>query len=84
MKQKDFKNWSPLRIFVSYFGTHKKLFIIDMCCAFLVAMVDLLYPLISRHALNELLPQPQQPVRRTHTLWRSVLPVLLAVLVFRG
>lgn len=34
--------------------------------------------------LNELLPQPQQPVRRTHTLWHSVLPVLLAVLVFRG
>ena len=57
MKKRDFKNWSPLRIFVSYFGAHKKLFILDMCCAFLVAMVDLLYPLISRHALNELLPQ---------------------------
>jgi len=57
MKKKDFKNWSPLRIFISYFGPHKKLFILDMCCAFLVSMVDLAYPLISRHALNELLPQ---------------------------
>ena len=41
MKQKDFQNWSVMRIFLSYFGPHKKLFILDMCCAFLVAVVDL-------------------------------------------
>lgn len=34
--------------------------------------------------LNELLPQPLQPVRRRHTLWRSVVPVLLAMLMFRA
>ena len=39
MKQKDFQNWSVMRIFLSYFGPHKKLFILDMCCAFLVAVV---------------------------------------------
>ena len=34
--------------------------------------------------LNELLPQPQVPVRRHHPRWRSVVPVLLAVLMCRG
>ena len=50
MQNKDFKNWSTLRIFLSYFSPHKRLFILDMCCAFFVALVDLIYPLISRAA----------------------------------
>ncbi len=57
MKKKDFKSWSVLRIFLSYFGPHKGLFILDMSCAFLVAAVDLVYPMISRYAMNTLLPQ---------------------------
>ena len=56
MKKKDFKSWSTMRIFLSYFGPHKKLFILDMCCAFFVALVDLAYPLISRRAMNTMLP----------------------------
>ena len=56
MKQKDFQNWSVMRIFLSYFGPHKKLFILDMCCAFLVAVVDLIYPLVSRSAMYDMLP----------------------------
>lgn len=45
-----------MRIFVSYFGTHKKLFILDMSCAFLVAAIDVAFPLVSRFAMYELLP----------------------------
>ena len=56
MKQKDFQNWSVMRIFLSYFGPHKKLFILDMCCAVLVAVVDLIYPLVSRSAMYDMLP----------------------------
>ncbi|MBR5329349.1 MAG: ABC transporter ATP-binding protein, partial [Firmicutes bacterium] len=56
MKQIDFKNWGLLRIFLTYFKPHKKLFILDMVCAFFVAVVDLIYPLISRHAMNHMLP----------------------------
>ena len=53
--QKDF-NKSLFNIFFSYFGPHKKLFIIDMCCAFFVAVVDIAFPLVSRFAMYELLP----------------------------
>ena len=45
-----------MRIFVSYFGTHKKLFILDMSCGFLVAAIDVAFPLVSRFAMYELLP----------------------------
>ncbi len=54
-KEKDFKK-SMMRIFLSYFGAHKKLFILDMSCAFLVAAVDVAFPLVSRFAMYELLP----------------------------
>ena len=45
-----------LRIFLGYFKPHRKLFALDMFCAFLVAAVDLAFPLVSRNAMNELLP----------------------------
>ena len=45
-----------MRLFVSYFETLKKLFILDMSCAFLVAAIDVAFPLVSRFAMYELLP----------------------------
>lgn len=49
-------NQSYLRIFTSYYGPHKLLFILDLTCAFGIAMVDLLFPMLSRYALQEVLP----------------------------
>ena len=56
MTERNFHDRSILRIFLSYFKPHKKLFILDMVCALFVALVDLAYPLISRYALNTMLP----------------------------
>ena len=53
---KDFKNRSPVMIFLSYFKNHKKLFAIDVLCACLIAAVDLTFPLITRSALYDMLP----------------------------
>ena len=53
--EKDF-NKSLIRIFFSYFGAHKKLFLLDMGCALMVAAIDIAFPLISRFAMYELLP----------------------------
>ena len=57
MKQKDFKKQGVMRIFLSYFRPHWKLFLLDMACALCVALVDLAYPLVSRTAMYDLLPQ---------------------------
>ena len=56
MTAKDFKNRSPVMIFLSYFKNHKKLFAIDVLCAFLIAAIDLTFPLITRSALYDMLP----------------------------
>lgn len=45
-----------MRRFISYFRPHRKLFILDLCCALVISLVDLSFPLVSRYALNTLLP----------------------------
>ncbi|MEZ4357777.1 MAG: ABC transporter ATP-binding protein [Eubacteriales bacterium] len=50
------KNKSSLRLFVSYYRPHLKLFILDLCCALLISIIDLAFPLITRYSMNNLLP----------------------------
>ena len=59
MTTKDFQRKRPLAIFLSYFKNHKKLFILDVLCACLIAGIDLAFPLITRSALYDMLPGQQ-------------------------
>ncbi len=43
-----------LRKFVSYYKPHRKLFILDLFCAFMLAAINLIYPLIAKYIMNEL------------------------------
>ncbi|MBQ1372117.1 MAG: ABC transporter ATP-binding protein [Oscillospiraceae bacterium] len=56
MDTKDFQNRSLLRIFLSYFKPHRKLFALDMSCSLTVCLIDLAFPMVTRTALYELLP----------------------------
>ena len=57
MTTKDYRKRSALRIFLSYFKPHRGLFILDMICALMIALIDLAFPYISRWCMYELLPQ---------------------------
>lgn len=56
MTTKEFQAKSDMGIFLSYFRPHRKLFALDMICAFFIAAVDLAFPLASRKAMYDLLP----------------------------
>ena len=56
MSPKDYQRKSPLAIFLSYFKNHKALFLADITCAVLIAAVDLAFPLVTRSALYQMLP----------------------------
>ncbi|MBS4539107.1 ABC transporter ATP-binding protein [Clostridium sp. D2Q-11] len=45
-----------LRKFASYYGPHKKLFILDMVCAFLIAAIDLVFPMVTRRITDQIIP----------------------------
>ena len=75
MTTKDFKKRSPIIIFLSYFKRHKKLFALDILCACLIAAVDLTFPLITRSALYDMLP---------NQMYRTFFIVMVAALVCYG
>ena len=56
MTTKDYREKSPIAIFLSYFANHKGLFAVDILCAVLIAAIDLMFPLVTRNALYEMLP----------------------------
>ena len=55
MEKKNY-NAKPFRIFMSYIGGHRKLFAIDMLCALAVALIDLIFPYVSRYSMKVMLP----------------------------
>ncbi len=57
MTTKDYREKNPLLIFLSYFRNHKKLFALDVSCAVGIAAIDLAFPLVTRSALYDMLPQ---------------------------
>ncbi len=62
-----------LRFFISYYKTQRRLFLIDMICASLIAMMDLSFPVITRLFMKEFIPnQNMQAV----SLWVAILVVL--------
>ncbi|MBN2852808.1 MAG: ABC transporter ATP-binding protein [Clostridia bacterium] len=42
--------------FISYYKPHKKLFILDMSSAFIMALIDLVFPMFTRKFLNDIIP----------------------------
>ena len=78
MTTKDFQRKSPLMIFLSYFKNHKKLFAIDILCAVCIAAVDLLFPLVTRSALYDMLPN------RMFTTFFTVMAIVLGCYLLRS
>ena len=52
---KDF-NRPTLSIFLEYFKPHMGLFVLDLTCALIASAVDLVFPLVARHAMYHRLP----------------------------
>ncbi len=45
--------------FVSYYRPHWKLFSLDLSCAFMLACIDLIFPMLTRHFINHWIPAAQ-------------------------
>jgi ATP-binding cassette subfamily B protein len=62
--------------FISYYKPHKTLFIIDMICAFLVAAMDLVFPMFTNYLLKDAIPNKNL---RTIIIFTAVLAALYVV-----
>lgn len=64
--------------FASYYKPHRKLFFWDMICAFLVALADLVYPVIAKNMINDYVPNGKI---RLFLVWAGV---LLLIYIIKG
>ena len=82
MTTKDYQKKSPLMIFLSYFKNHKGLFAVDVLCAVGIAAIDLMFPLVTRNALYDMLPNKMYQTFFTVMVTVLVCYVLRSVLQF--
>ena len=78
MTTRDFQNKKPLAILLSYFKPHRGLFVLDLACATIVALVDLAFPLVTRKSMYDLLPNQQ------YRTFFTVMAVMMAAFVVRA
>lgn len=45
-----------IKKFIKYYKPHLGLFILDMFCAFLISGTDLVYPMVTRNLINNVIP----------------------------
>ena len=45
--------------FIPYYKPHKKLFFLDMTAALVASLIGVVYPIITRTMLNDLIPQKE-------------------------
>lgn len=62
-----------IKRFMAYFGPHKRLFILDMSCAFVMSAVDVAFPLFTQYLLRQLIPAMEQD--------NSLMPLFLGLLL---
>ena len=55
-KKKEYSVGRLVKDFASYYKPHKKLFILDISCAFLIAVCNLFYPFITKNIINDFIP----------------------------
>ena len=78
MTTRDFQNKKPLAILLSYFKPHRGLFVLDLACATIVALVDLAFPLVTRKSMYDLLPNQQ------YRAFFTVMAVMMAAFIVRA
>ena len=69
-----------LKKFISYYKPYWKLFSLDMSCAFLIAAIDLAFPLITRQFINDIIPNGKLRIFYIFILALLILAVIRAVL----
>lgn len=67
-----------IKKFMSYYAPYKKLFVMDIFAAFMVALIDLVYPMITRSIINDVVPSKNIKMLFVFSL------VLLTIFLFKA
>ncbi len=55
-KNAEFFNQKSWKIFLSYYKPHWKIFALDILCAVLIALIDIIFPMVSKYTIDSIIP----------------------------
>ncbi|KXZ39160.1 ATP-binding cassette, subfamily B [Alkalithermobacter thermoalcaliphilus JW-YL-7 = DSM 7308] len=71
-----------IKKFIQYYKPHKHLFFIDFTCAFLISIMDLVFPTVARKILDEVIPKKDTNLILLFGLGLLVLYILRSILQY--
>ncbi len=72
-----------IKRFLSYYKPHRKLFFLDMSCAFLVAAIDLAFPMFTRYLLQDYIPAMKAGTSGSLQVFFTLIAAALAAILIR-
>lgn len=66
-----------MRVFISYFKPHYRLFILDLSCALVASLIDLAFPMVARRAMYDMLPD------RNYRVFFTVMAIVAVAFLLR-
>ena len=79
LRDTEFYNSKPLKIFFSYYKPHLKIFLLDMFCAVLISLIDICFPMISKFTIDSILPE-----QKFKTFFILIIALLAMYLLRKG
>lgn len=68
-----------IRRFFSYYRPHRKLFLLDLVCSFMISVCNMFYPMIARNIMNKYVPDQNL---RLLIVWAVVMAAIYALKSF--
>ena len=65
-----------IREFASYYKPHMRIFTLDLCCALVISLVDILFPVFTRKVLYDYIPNQ---LMRTFMLMAALMLVMFMI-----
>lgn len=71
-----------LKRFFKYYKPHKKMFIFDLTCAFLISVCNIFYPMIARKIMNEYVPNENVRLLLTWAMVMAAIYIVKGILTY--
>lgn len=71
-----------IKRFFQYYKSHKKLFIIDLICSFIISVCNMFYPMIARNIMNDYVPNGNLKLLIVWAIVLALIYVIKSILTY--
>ncbi len=73
---------NKIKRFFQYYKPHKKLFVIDLICSFIISVCNMFYPMIARNIMNDYVPNGNLKLLIVWAIVLAVIYIIKSILTY--